>query len=465
VVLALAQLVKVHLITVALFTYNNGKKMKVIQNIILPLLFASLGATPAFAQKIPLDKIEAVVNQQIILSSDLQRAQLEIQARYKNSEQTLPSGDKLSKQILDKLITDRLQLQIAQRIGLRINDAQLQQTIQQIAQEEGLTSEQLQEKLEKQGKSYAAFVDTVRDELTINEIRQIEVRRRITISDQEVEQMVKRINTEGQKNTQFNFVHLLFKLDQDSSAAEQQAVEKKAQDLLKKIKLGGNASQLALLNSDGPKASEGGDWGWRTINEMPTLFANIFNEQQTNQGDVIGPFKSDLGLHIIKIIDKKGEQNVMTVEVNTRHILIKSNIILSDQKAQKLLAGYRQDIINGKKSFAALAREYSQDPSSAVKGGELGWADPSMYVPEFKALALSLPIEELSQPFRTMHGWHILEVTGKRESDTTAQATKQKAYNMLFQQRFPEEVYAWMNEIRQEAYIKIHNPNYIIEKQ
>lgn len=439
--------------------------MKVIQNIILPLLFASLGATPAFAQKIPLDKIEAVVNQQIILSSDLQRAQLEIQARYKNSEQTLPSGDKLSKQILDKLITDRLQLQIAQRIGLRINDAQLQQTIQQIAQEEGLTSEQLQEKLEKQGKSYAAFVDTVRDELTINEIRQIEVRRRITISDQEVEQMVKRINTEGQKNTQFNFVHLLFKLDQDSSAAEQQAVENKAQDLLKKIKLGGNASQLALLNSDGPKASEGGDWGWRTINEMPTLFANIFNEQQTNQGDVIGPFKSDLGLHIIKIIDKKGEQNVMTVEVNTRHILIKSNIILSDQKAQKLLAGYRQDIINGKKSFAALAREYSQDPSSAVKGGELGWADPSMYVPEFKALALSLPIEELSQPFRTMHGWHILEVTGKRESDTTAQATKQKAYNMLFQQRFPEEVYAWMNEIRQEAYIKIHNPNYIIEKQ
>ncbi|MFT5559927.1 MAG: peptidyl-prolyl cis-trans isomerase SurA, partial [Sphingobacteriales bacterium] len=377
----------------------------------------------------------------------------------------LPSGDKLSKQILDKLITDRLQLQIAQRIGLRINDAQLQQTIQQIAQEEGLTSEQLQEKLEKQGKSYAAFVDTVRDELTINEIRQIEVRRRITISDQEVEQMVKRINTEGQKNTQFNFVHLLFKLDQDSSAAEQQAVENKAQDLLKKIKLGGNASQLALLNSDGPKASEGGDWGWRTINEMPTLFANIFNEQQTNQGDVIGPFKSDLGLHIIKIIDKKGEQNVMTVEVNTRHILIKSNIILSDQKAQKLLAGYRQDIINGKKSFAALAREYSQDPSSAVKGGELGWADPSMYVPEFKALALSLPIEELSQPFRTMHGWHILEVTGKRESDTTAQATKQKAYNMLFQQRFPEEVYAWMNEIRQEAYIKIHNPNYIIEKQ
>jgi len=439
--------------------------MKVINKIILPLLFASLGATQVFAQKIPLDKIEAVVNQEVILSSDLQRTQLEIQERYKNSDQSLPSGDQLTKQILDKLITDRLQLQIAQRIGLRINDSQLQQTLQQIAQKDGLTIEQLQAKLEKQGKNYAAFVETIRDELTINEIRQIEVRRRITISDQEVEQMVKRINAEGQKNTQFNFVHLLFKLDKESSAAERQRTEKKAQDVVKQIKQGANASQLALLNSQGPKASEGGDWGWRTINEMPTLFAGIFNEQYTNKGDVIGPFQSDLGLHIIKIMDKKGGQNVMTVEVNTRHILIKSNIILSDDKAQQLLTGYRQDIINGKKSFAALANEHSQDPGSAVKGGELGWADPSMYVPEFKQLALSLPIGEISQPFRTMHGWHILEVTGKRESDTTVQATKQKAYSMLFQQRFPAEVYAWMNEIRQEAYIKINNPNNIIEKE
>jgi len=439
--------------------------MKVINKIILPLLFASLGAMQVFAEKIPLDKIEAVVNQEVILSSDLQRTQLEIQERYKNSDQSLPSGDQLTKQILDKLITDRLQLQIAQRIGLRINDAQLQQTLQQIAQKDGLTIEQLQAKLEKQGKNYAAFVETISDELTINEIRQVEVRRRITISDQEVEQMVKRINAEGQKNTQFNFVHLLFNLDKDSSAAEKQRVEKKAQDLAKQIKQGANASQLALLNSEGPKASEGGDWGWRTINEMPTLFAGVFNEQQTNKGDVIGPFQSDLGLHIIKIMDKKGDQNVMTVEVNARHILIKSNIILSDEKAKQLLAGYREDIVSGKKSFAALANEYSQDPGSAVKGGELGWADPSMYVPEFKELALSLPVGEISQPFRTMHGWHILEVTGKRESDTTVQATKQKAYSMLFQQRFPAEVYAWMNEIRQEAYIKINNPNYIIEKE
>ncbi|HEY5714781.1 MAG TPA: peptidylprolyl isomerase, partial [Psychromonas sp.] len=318
-------------------------------------------------------------------------------------------------------------------------------------------------KLEKQGKNYAAFVDSVRDELTINEIRQIEIRRRITISDQEVEQMVKRINAAGQKNTQFNFVHIMLKLDKESSAEEQQRVAQKAQDLIKKIKRGENISQLAILYSQGPKASEGGEWGWRTINEMPTLFADLFSEQNTNKGDVIGPFKSDLGLHIIKIVDKKGAESVMTAEVNARHILIKSNIILSDEKAKQLLAGYRQDIIDGRKTFAALAQEFSQDPGSAVKGGELGWADPNMYVPEFRDLSLSLPIGEISQPFRTMHGWHILEVMDRRESDTTVQATKQRAYGMLFQQRFPAEVYAWMNEIRQEAYIKINNPKYIIE--
>ncbi|WP_372883225.1 peptidylprolyl isomerase SurA [Psychromonas sp.] len=437
--------------------------MKVIKHILLPLIFVSLSATQAFAQSVSLDKIEAVVNQEVILSSDVQRMEQEIRERYKNSDQPLPAGDELTRQILDKLISDRLQLQIAKRIGLRINDAQLQQTLQQIAQKEGLTLAQLQSRLEKQGKNYSAFVDNIRDELTINEIRQIEIRRRITISDQEVEQMVKRINAAGQKNTQFNFAHIMLRLDKDSSPQEQQRVEQKAQELLNKIKRGDDISQLAILNSQGPKASEGGDWGWRTINEMPTLFANLFNEQSTTKGDVIGPFKSDLGVHIIKILDIKGAASVMTAEVNARHILIKSNIILSDEKAEQLLSGYRRDIISGRKTFAALAKEFSQDPGSAVRGGELGWADPNMYVPEFRDLSLSLPIGEISQPFRTMHGWHILEVIGKRESDTTVQATKQKAYSMLFQQRFPAEVYAWMNEIRQEAYIKINNPKYIIE--
>ncbi len=439
--------------------------MKLIKNILLPFVCATLIAPQVFAESKPLDKIEAVVNQEVILTSDIKRMQNEIKDRYKESGKSLPADDVLQKQILDKLIGDRLQLQIAERIGLRINDAQLNQTLQQIANEKGLTLSQLQDDLEKNGKSYAAFVDGIRNELTINEIRQVQIRRRINISDQEVEQMVKRINEQGQKTTQFQFAHILLKTNSDSPVKEQQAIEKQANELLAKIKQGEDISSLAVKYSQGPKSLEGGNWGWRTIDEIPTLFADLFDDLTTKKGDIIGPIRTDLGLHIIKILDKKGSESVMTVEVNARHILIKSNIILSDEKAEKLLKDYRQAILDGTETFADLANEHSQDPGSAVKGGKLGWADPNMYVPEFRDLALSLPMGEISAPFRTMHGWHLLQVMDKRESDTTEQATKQKAYGILFKQRFPAEVYAWMNEIRQEAYIKINNPNYIIEAQ
>ena len=439
--------------------------MKLIKNILLPFICTTLLVPQVFAERKPLDKIEAVVNQEVILTSDLTRITKELKNRYKESGKTLPADNILKKQLLDKLIGDRLQLQIAEQMGLRINEARLNQALQQIAADKGLTLPEYQQYLEKKGDSYKAFVDSIRDELTINEIRQVQVRRRLNISDQEVQQMVERINEQGHKTTQFHFAHILLKVDNNSPIAEQQAADKQAKQLLSKIKQGEDVSSLAIKYSQGPKALQGGDWGWLTIDEMPTLLSNIFDDKKTKKGDLIGPFRSELGLHIIKVLDKKGSQNVMTVEVNARHILIKSNIILSDQKAEKLLTDYRQAILDDRETFAALAHEHSQDPGSAVRGGDLGWADPNIYVPEFRNLALSLPVGEISAPFRTVHGWHILQVMDKRESDTTEQATKQKAYSILFKQRFPAEVYSWMNEIRQEAYIKINNPNYIIEAQ
>lgn len=441
--------------------------MKLLKNILLPLVCATLivPAMSVIAQNQPLDKIEAVVNQEVILSSDITRMQQDVKNRYAKSGQELPANSELQKQILDKLITDRLQLQIAERIGLRINDAQLDQTLQQIAKDDGLTLTQYKDKLTKQGESYAAYEDMIRNELTINEIRQIQVRRRINISDQEVEQMVIRLNDEGAKNTQFYFSHIMLKSSKSDPQDAQQLVIDKGDQLAARIQQGEDIQALAMEFSQGPKALEGGDWGWRTVNEIPSLFANVFDDQKTQKGDLIGPFRTNMGLHLIKILDKKGSENVMTIEVKARHILIKSNIILSDEKAQLLLTEFRSEILDGTKTFAELANANSQDPGSAVKGGDLGWADPNMYVPEFRDLALEMPIGEISQPFLTMHGWHILQVMEKRQSDTTEDATKQKAYGILFKQRFPAEVYAWMNEIRQEAYIKINNPEYIMDNQ
>jgi len=439
--------------------------MKLITKTLLPFFCATLLTAQVNAEIKPVDKIEAVVNQEVILASDLTRIEKEIKKQYKENNKALPADIDLEKQLLDKLINDRLQLQIAKKVGLHINDAQLNQTLKQIVADKGLTLAEYQQQLETNGESYKAFTDNIRDELTINEIRQIQVRRRINISDQEVEQMIDRLNEQGQKTTQFHFVHILLKVDSSNTIAEQQAIDKQAKQLLAKIKQGEDISALAAKYSQGPKALQGGDWGWLTINELPSLFSQRFDKTKTQKGDIIGPFRSKLGLHIIKIVDKKGSQNVITTEVKARHILIKSNIILSDQKAEKLLSDYRQEILSGEQTFADLAYKYSQDPGSAVKGGELGWADPNIYVAEFKKHALSQPIGEISKPFRTIHGWHILQIMDKRESDTTEQATKQKAYSILFKQRFPAEAYSWINEIRQEAYIKINNPNYIIEAQ
>lgn len=441
--------------------------MKLLKKVLLPFICMALIIPTSLlaSESQPFDKIEAVVNQEIILSSDIKRMQKDVVNRYTKKGQTLPAGNELQKQILDKLITDRLQLQVAEQIGLRINDAQLNQTLQQIAKKEGLTLLQLKEQINKRGDSYPSYVEMVRDELTINEIRQVQVRRRINISDQEVKQMIIRLNEQGQQNTQFHFAHIMLKFDNKTSETNKQTIIAKGDELATQIKQGADIQTLAIAFSQGPKAFEGGDWGWRTVNEIPTLFANVFDDKKTQKGDLIGPFQTNMGIHLIKILDKKGTENVITEEVKVRHILIKSNIVLSDEKAQKRLEKFREDILEGSKTFAQLALANSQDPGSAVKGGDLGWADPAMYVPEFRDISLSMPIGEISAPFRTMHGWHILQVMDKRESDTTEDATKQKAYGMLFQQRFPVEVYAWMNEIRQEAYIKINNPDYMMDAE
>lgn len=438
--------------------------MKITKLFITAITIITFMQQATIAAEVQIDKIEAVVNQELILTSDITNMKRDLVKRYQESGQTLPDEDNINKQILDKLISDKLQLQIAERIGLRISDAQLDQTIEEIAKKQNKSVLQMRADIEASGINYNAFVNGIRDELTINEIRQVQVRRRINISDQEVEQMIMRINQEGQQTTEFNFAHILLKVSAEASTEEKLAIDLKAKALMQQIKDGADIKKLALSESDGPKALEGGDWGWRKMDAIPSLFVESFKETN-KKGDIIGPFNSRMGVHIIKILDKKGAESVITEEVNARHILVKANIILSDEKAKQLLTTFRQEILDGTKTFDELAKEHSQDPGSAVKGGELGWADPNMYVPEFRDAALSQTIGEISQPFHTMHGWHILQVIDKRQADTTESATKQKAYSMLFRQRFPSEAYAWINEIRQEAYIKINNPDYIIEEE
>ena len=436
--------------------------MKLTKRLISAVILCSAISQIATAAQVQVDKIEAVVNKELILNSDLVNMKRDIANRYTANNQPIPAN--FDKQILDKLINDSLQLQIANSIGLRISDVQLNQTIENIAKQQNKTLAKMRIDIEASGVNYNAYLDNIRNELTINEVRQIEVRKRIKLSDQEIEQMTKLINQQGQEKIEFKFSHIMLQVNLKDSPEKKLEIDKKAQKLLKEIKTGADIKKLAIYNSDGPKAKDGGDWGWRKLDAMPSLFAAQINNNN-RKGDIIGPFRSGRGVHIIKILDTKGNQSVMNEEVSTRHILIKPNVILSAEKAKELLTSLRQEIIDGKKSFAEVAKEYSQDPGSAVKGGDLGWSDPKVYVPEFRDAALSQSIGEISLPFRTTHGWHILEVLKKRKSDVTKQVTKQKAYGVLFNQRFPSEAAAWINEIRQQAYIKINNPAYIFEEK
>jgi len=438
--------------------------MKFTKRLLSALIFSSVLPQLVNAAEVQLDKIEAVVNKEVILSSDMRNLKQDLIKRYNDGGQALPSPEDIDKQILDKLITDKLQLQIAQKIGLRISDVQLDQTLAEMAKKQNTNLAGLRANIEASGSNYNQFVNNIREELTINEVRQIQVRRRITISDQEVQQVIDRIEAVGEQSTEFSFAHILLKVSDETSSEQIQEVNQQADQLVQQIKNGADIKQLAITHSQGPKALEGGDWGWRKMDSIPSLFAENMSESD-KKGDIIGPFKSDLGVHIIQILDKKGGESVMTEEVNARHILVKPSIILSDEKAKELLDNLRNQIIDGSKTFDELAKEYSQDPGSAVKGGELGWSDPNIFVPEFRDIAQTQQVGVISQPFHTVHGWHILQVIDKRKLDTTETANKQKAYNLIFRQRFPAEAYAWLNEIRQEAYIKINNPEYIIEEQ
>ncbi|WP_233070390.1 peptidylprolyl isomerase SurA [Motilimonas eburnea] len=414
------------------------------------LLISSLTLNAA---PIEIDKVAAIANQDVIMQSEVDTLTKQVKRQYQSNQQPLPNEGILRKQILEKLIQDSLQVQMAERLGMKISEAQLEQTILGIAKDKNQTLPELQASLAEQGISYAEFRHSVREELLISEVSRIQVRRRINISDQEVDNLIKMMNNQGGKQREYRIGHIMLKLSDDASADDIETGNNKAEAIVSQLRSGADFKETALAESQGPKALEGGDWGWMGVNDMPTLFAKAV--EGANANDIIGPFKSANGLHIIKILDDRGQTKVTSTEINARHILIKPSIILSDAKAKQLLDRYRADIVAGRQSFSELAKAHSEDPGSAVKGGELGWADPELYVPAFRDEILRLDMREISQPFRSTHGWHLVQVMGKRTTDVTEQANKQKAYQILYGRRFNEETQSWLNELREEAYVKI----------
>ncbi|CAH7025803.1 chaperone SurA [Vibrio chagasii] len=411
---------------------------------------AACTVSTSFAAPVELDSVRVIVNEGVILQSDIDTSMKTLRANAKKSGQTLPSQDVLDEQVLEKLIIDTIQTQEAERIGVRIDDARLDQAIEGIAKDNNQTVEQLTASVAEEGLSYNAFREQVRKEIAASEARNALVRRRINILPAEVDNLADILAQETNATVQYKIGHIQLRFNDDQTKEE---LEAQAKELVEELNSGKDFSTMAYTYSKGPKALQGGDWGWMRKEEMPTIFADQIKMQ--NKGSIIGPFRSGVGFHILKIEDVKGLETVAVTEVNARHILIKPTVILSDDGAKEQLEEITRRVNAGEASFGDMAQQYSQDPGSAVQDGELGYQTPDLYVPEFKHQVETLPEGKISAPFKTVHGWHIVEVLDRREVDRTDSALKNKAYQILFNRKFNEEAGAWLQEVRASAFVEM----------
>tara|TARA_Y100001956_G_scaffold81606_1_gene99661 strand:- start:2395 stop:3690 length:1296 start_codon:yes stop_codon:yes gene_type:complete len=404
----------------------------------------------ASAEPVALDKINVIVNSGVILESDIDASIKTLKANARKSGQGLPEQDVLRQQVTEKLIIDTLQQQEAERIGVRIDDNRLNQAIEEIAKNNNQSIEQLSDSIAAEGLEYSEFREQVRKEIAASEARNALVRRRINILPAEVDNLANILAQETNATVQYKIGHIQLRVNDGDDAA---ALEKQAKEIVAKLNGGADFATMAYTYSKGPKALQGGDWGWMRKEEMPTIFADHVAMQ--NKGSIIGPFRSGVGFHILKIEDVKGLETVAVTEVNARHILIRPTVILSDEGVQKELNEIIERIQSGEATFGELARQYSQDPGSAAQNGELGYQTSDLYVPEFKHQVDTLPEGKISEPFKTVHGWHIVEVLDRRQVDRTDSAMKNKAYRILFNRKFNEEASAWLQELRASAFVEV----------
>ena len=422
------------------------------------ILCVAMNATTAIAAPQMVDKVAAIVNNSVVLESDVDDMMSTVKTQAKEAGQQLPDDQTLRHQILEREIMDSIITQIGQRAGIQISDQELDQAIQNIAAQNHMSMDQLRSRLSYDGVNYATYRNQIRKEMLISTVRNNEVRSRVTILPQEVDNLAKQIANQNVPGTELNLSMILLPLPENPTQQQVDDEEALAKKLVGELKNGADFGKMAVTYSADPQALKGGNMGWRKIEELPSLFSQALST--AHKGDIVGPIRSGVGFHILKVNDVRGEsQNVSVTEVHARHILIKVSPIMSDQQARAKIEQIASDIRSGKITFAQAARQYSEDPGSANQGGDLGWASPNIYDPAFRDAVMHLNKGQISQPVRSSFGWHLIQLMDTRQVDRTEDAGKDRAYRMLFNRKFAEEAQTWMQEQRAEAYVKILDNN------
>ncbi|RPH26119.1 peptidylprolyl isomerase SurA [Buttiauxella warmboldiae] len=422
------------------------------------LLGFVLAANTTFAAPQVVDKVAAVVNNGVVLESDVSGMMQSVKTGAQQAGQQLPDDATLRHQILERLIMDQIILQMGQKMGVKVSDEQLDKAIADIAAQNKMSMDQMRSRLAYDGVNYNTYRAQIRKEMTISEVRNNEVRRRVSILPQEVDALAQQVGNQNDSSTELNLSHILIPLPENPSSAQVDDAEKQARDIAAQAQSGADFGKLAITYSADQQALKGGQMGWGRIQELPSIFAQALSSAK--KGDIIGPIRSGVGFHILKVNDLRGQsQSISVTEVHARHILLKSSPIMSDDQARAKLNQIAADIKSGKTTFAAAAKSFSEDPGSANQGGDLGWASTEIYDPAFRDALSRMHKGEMSAPVHSSFGWHLIELMNTRNVDKTDAAQKDRAYRMLFNRKFSEEAQTWMQEQRASAYVKVIGSN------
>ena len=411
-------------------------------------LIASAVSGAAAAQVQVLDQVVAIVDDDIILASELQERVEGVRATMESRGVEIPTDDILIRETLDRLILDSIQLQLASLYGVRIPDQQLDESMTRLAQQNGLTLDQFRLALEQSGQSYAAAREGLRDDLAIQRVQQGNVMRNINITEQEIDNFL--TTEEGEELTQpeYRVIQALLSSGRNEDAAMVSAKEQFVDSVLETIQAGTPFENA--VSAPGPYTFSGGDLGWRKLGDIPSMFAEAV--PALSIGDVT-KVRSSSGFHLIYLADSVGGERLIR-QTDVRHILIKPTEVLSEDAAERLAGELQSRLLSGE-NFGDLARQYSDDIGSAAEGGELGWTNPGQMVPEFEATMAATPEGTISDPFRSEFGWHILEVKGTRDKDFSSQVRRNQVAGYIRDQKYQEELDAWLRKIREEAFVDI----------
>ena len=403
----------------------------------------------AAAAQVSLDSIVAIVDESVITKRELQDRIELVKDDFLRSNRSPPKNDVLQRQVLEALINDSLLLQEASRRGIKITDGQLNQSMQRIARQNNMNLSDFREAIIADGLDYDKYRDTVRRELTLQTLSRQYSQRNATISEAEVDDFMK-LSREDDASYEYRISHILIALPDAASPEQVSEAQKIAQEILSELDAGAPFDQLANTFSSGDTALQGGDLGWRKQAEIPSLFTT--QVLAMDPGEHAGPIRSASGFHIVHLDEMRNLEQTITQQTRSRHILIKPNELVSEEDARNRLLEFRKRILAGE-DFARLARLYSIDYGSGANGGDIGWMDPGATVREYEAVANQLKEGEISQPIRSQFGWHLIEVTGRREVDETEQNKRRKIYSQLLEQKQREVFDLWKRRLRDEAYV------------